>query len=120
MVYGSCFVFHGSWLIFDGSWFRINGFVFMVLIEFHIFTDLQPLLPPSDAESAKYDELLNSLRNLEAKVREIESVNTCTICLDRQRNIMFLCGHGTCDICSPSLEVCPICRDPIEKKIAMF
>eukprot|EP00794_Sanderia_malayensis_P003708 gene3708-4228_t len=80
----------------------------------------QPLSLPIDAEAAKYDELLNSLKNLEAKVRDIESASTCTICMDRPRNIMFLCGHGTCEICSPSLRVCPICREPIEKKIAVF
>ena len=81
---------------------------------------MQPLTAPNDADSVRYDDLLASLKNLEAKVKEIESVNTCTICLDRQKNVMFLCGHGTCDICSPSLEMCPICRDPIEKKIPMF
>lgn len=82
--------------------------------------DMQLLRAPNDADNARYDDLLTSLKSLEAKVKEIESVNTCTVCLDRQRNVMFMCGHGTCDVCSPALELCPICRDPIEKKIPVF
>lgn len=98
----------------------VNSQHVVALMTLHFLQDLQPLAAPNDPDSAKYDDLLNSLKNLEAKVRDIENVNTCTICLDRQRNVMFLCGHGTCDICSPSLDMCPICRDPIEKKIPMF
>ena len=99
---------------------KLKDFCFNLLNKLLVLLDLQPLAPPNDAESAKYDDLLLSLKNLEAKVREIESVNTCTICMDRPKNVMFLCGHGTCDICSPSLNICPICRDPIEKKIPVF
>ncbi|KAL9971010.1 hypothetical protein ACROYT_G023486 [Oculina patagonica] len=68
----------------------------------------------------KYLETLHSLLSLQAHVREIEDANMCAICLEKARNVAFMCGHGTCDACATSLEVCPMCRKPIEKKITLF
>ena len=68
----------------------------------------------------KYLETLHSLLSLQAHVREIEDANMCAICLEKARNVAFLCGHGTCVECATSLEVCPMCRKPIEKKITLF
>lgn len=68
----------------------------------------------------KYLETLHSLLSLQAHVREIEDANMCAICLEKARNVAFLCGHGTCVECAASLEVCPMCRKPIEKKITLF
>lgn len=68
----------------------------------------------------KYLETLHSLLSLQAHVREIEDANMCAICLEKARNVAFMCGHGTCVECATSLEVCPMCRKPIEKKITLF
>lgn len=68
----------------------------------------------------KYLETLQSLLSLQAHVREIEDANMCAICLEKPRNMAFLCGHGTCVECATSLEVCPMCRKPITKKITLF
>lgn len=68
----------------------------------------------------KYLETLHSLLSLQAHVREIEDANMCAICLEKPRNVAFMCGHGTCAECSSSLEVCPMCRKPIDKKITLF
>lgn len=68
----------------------------------------------------KYLETLHSLLSLQAHVREIEDANMCAICLEKVRNVAFMCGHGTCMECSSSLEVCPMCRKPIVKKIQLF
>lgn len=68
----------------------------------------------------KYLETLHSLLSLQAHVREIEDANMCAICLEKPRNMAFLCGHGTCVECATTLEVCPMCRKPITKKITLF
>ncbi|XP_068753853.1 E3 ubiquitin-protein ligase MIB2-like [Montipora capricornis] len=68
----------------------------------------------------KYLETLHSLLTLQAHVREIEDANMCAICLEKRRNVAFMCGHGTCATCSTSLEICPMCRKPIDKKITLF
>ncbi|CAH3026592.1 unnamed protein product [Porites evermanni] len=72
------------------------------------------------AKDEKYLETLHSLLSLQAHVREIEDANMCAICLEKPRNVAFLCGHGTCVECASSLEVCPMCRNPIDKKITLF
>ena len=68
----------------------------------------------------KYLETLHSLLSLQAHVREIEDANMCNICLENPRNVAFMCGHGTCAECALSLEICPMCRKIIDKKITLF
>ena len=82
-------------------------------------TSTQPTKELSETDE-KYLETLHSLLSLQAHVREIEDANMCAICLEKARNVAFLCGHGTCEECATSLEVCPMCRKPIEKKITLF
>lgn len=80
-----------------------------------------PVQPAELSENdEKYLETLHSLLSLQAHVREIEDANMCAICLEKARNVAFMCGHGTCVECAKSLEVCPMCRKPIEKKITLF
>ncbi|XP_008476539.1 E3 ubiquitin-protein ligase MIB2-like [Diaphorina citri] len=57
---------------------------------------------------------------LESKISEIEEMNTCTICMERCRNTIFLCGHGTCDVCAKTLKFCHMCRKLIEQRINVF
>lgn len=77
-------------------------------------------LPEFSEKDEKYLETLHSLLSLQAHVREMEDANMCAICLERRRNVAFLCGHGTCADCASSLEVCPMCRKPILQKIQLF
>ena len=44
----------------------------------------------------------------------------CPVCLDRLKNMIFLCGHGTCQMCGDRMHECPICRKPVEKRILVF
>ena len=60
------------------------------------------------------------LRYLETKIQEIEESLDCTICMERNRNVAFLCGHRTCEECSLTLKVCPMCRKTITKKINLY
>lgn len=44
----------------------------------------------------------------------------CPVCFDRIKNMVFLCGHGTCQMCGDQIEHCPICRKTVEKRILLF
>lgn len=60
------------------------------------------------------------LRYLETKIAEIEEVHCCTICMERRKNVVFLCGHSACDKCSAELITCHMCRRAIVKKINVY
>jgi len=60
------------------------------------------------------------LRYLETKIQEIEEAHCCSICMERKRNVVFLCGHGACEKCSQTLKICHMCRKTITKKINLY
>ncbi|XP_017770647.1 PREDICTED: E3 ubiquitin-protein ligase MIB2 [Nicrophorus vespilloides] len=60
------------------------------------------------------------LRYLETKVAEFEELQACSICMERRRNVVFLCGHGTCSRCADTLKICHMCRKTISKKIPVY
>ncbi|XP_033102784.1 E3 ubiquitin-protein ligase MIB2-like isoform X3 [Anneissia japonica] len=72
------------------------------------------------AVSSSAPETYEEMRKLKEKVREIEESTLCLICMENKRNVVFLCGHGTCKKCAKPLKHCPMCRKPITKKIQMF
>ncbi|CAH8870153.1 unnamed protein product [Trichobilharzia szidati] len=44
----------------------------------------------------------------------------CPICLDRSRNLVFMCGHATCQWCGDQVTACPICRRAVESRIILY
>jgi len=49
--------------------------------------------------------------------------NMCPVCLDRLKNMVFMCGHGTCQLCGDRMapgQPCPICRKPVAHKILLY
>lgn len=46
------------------------------------------------------------LRYLESKIMEIEETHCCSICMERRRNVAFLCGHSACSKCAETLKTC--------------
>ena len=59
------------------------------------------------------------------KAREVEEEDErglCNICLERRKDMAFLCGHQACSVCAEELpnNLCHICRKPIERKIPLF
>lgn len=60
------------------------------------------------------------LRYLETKIQEIEEAHCCSICMERKRNVAFLCGHGACEKCSQTLKICHMCRKTITRKINLY
>ncbi|XP_078000102.1 uncharacterized protein LOC144452815 [Glandiceps talaboti] len=86
----------------------------------------------SDAGSVNIDrtrmlelQLANAQRELEVmklkeKTRELEEAQVCSICMENRKDTAFQCGHMTCKDCADVLHNCPICRQPIERKINLF
>jgi len=64
--------------------------------------------------------LTSKYQLLEKRMRKLEESVVCCICVERKKNMIFLCGHGTCQSCADQLETCPICQKSIEKKIPIF
>jgi len=60
------------------------------------------------------------LLSLEQKFKDLEEQFLCSICLERKRNVAFLCGHGACAPCTQDLVNCHMCRNKIEKKIPLY
>ncbi|KAL2246889.1 E3 ubiquitin-protein ligase RGLG2-like [Sesamum indicum] len=44
----------------------------------------------------------------------------CPICLSSPKDMAFGCGHQTCCECGRELQLCPICRSPIETRIKLY
>ncbi|XP_059145038.1 E3 ubiquitin-protein ligase MIB2-like [Physella acuta] len=69
---------------------------------------------PSEFASPSEEALLKK------RLQELEDTINCPICMERQRNRVFQCGHATCGTCAESLKICPICRKQIKQKINLF
>jgi len=74
-------------------------------------------LPSVSAPASPREEDVNML---EKQLQEIKEQTVCAVCLDRRKNMVFLCGHGSCQLCGDKLEDCPMCRKPIEQRIILF
>jgi E3 ubiquitin-protein ligase mind-bomb len=61
-----------------------------------------------------------SLARLQQQLQEIREQVHCPICMDRVKNMVFLCGHGVCQNCGDRIQECPICRKQIEKSIILY
>ncbi|MCL7033570.1 hypothetical protein MKW94_008861 [Papaver nudicaule] len=48
------------------------------------------------------------------------STVVCPICFENSRNLVFGCGHLTCQGCGSDLSLCPICRTPITIRIKIY
>ncbi|KAG8034400.1 hypothetical protein G9C98_007476 [Cotesia typhae] len=38
----------------------------------------------------------------------------------KEQNMIFLCGHGTCQMCGDRMSECPICRKAVDKRILLY
>ncbi|XP_028162828.1 E3 ubiquitin-protein ligase MIB1 isoform X1 [Ostrinia furnacalis] len=60
------------------------------------------------------------VQKLQQQLQDIKEQTMCPICLDRLKNMIFLCGHGMCQMCGDRITVCPICRKQVEKRILLY
>lgn len=94
-----------------------NGRDVLVAQSPHVVLQVQPpQLPPPQPRQPSVDRL----RYLESKILEIEETHCCSICMERRRNVAFLCGHGACSKCAETLKTCHMCRKTIVKKINLY
>ena len=55
------------------------------------------------------------IRLLESKLKAMAWIDVpCQICMERDQNTTFSCGHGACKECSERLINCHICGQTIE------
>lgn len=75
---------------------------------------LQPQVTPRQPAAE------DRVRYLENKIMEIEENHSCSICMERARDVAFLCGHSCCARCAETLKTCHMCRKTIVKKINLY
>ncbi|XP_031636139.1 E3 ubiquitin-protein ligase mind-bomb-like [Contarinia nasturtii] len=63
---------------------------------------------------------LDDVQKLQQQLQDIKEQTMCPVCFDRIKNMVFLCGHGTCQMCGDQIDGCPICRKTVEKRILLF
>ncbi|PAA50284.1 hypothetical protein BOX15_Mlig014167g1 [Macrostomum lignano] len=63
---------------------------------------------------------LREMQKIQQQLLDIREQTSCPVCLDRLKNMVFLCGHGTCQHCGDQMTVCPICRKPIERRVLVY
>ncbi|XP_013168101.1 PREDICTED: E3 ubiquitin-protein ligase mib1 [Papilio xuthus] len=74
-----------------------------------------PAAPPAHPAQPPAD-----VQKLQQQLQDIKEQTMCPICLDRLKNMIFLCGHGMCQMCGDRIAVCPICRKHVEKRILLY
>ncbi|OWA50120.1 E3 ubiquitin-protein ligase MIB1 [Hypsibius exemplaris] len=60
------------------------------------------------------------ITKLQQQLMDIKEQAMCPVCMDRMRNMAFLCGHGTCQLCGDRIVECPICRKVVDKRILLY
>lgn len=60
------------------------------------------------------------VERLRHQLSELRETYACPVCMDRVKNLVFLCGHGVCQLCGDRLEECPICRTRVERRILLY
>lgn len=66
------------------------------------------------------DTSSSDIQKLQQQLQDIKDQTMCPVCLDRIKNMIFLCGHGTCQMCGDRMTECPICRKMVEKRILLY
>ena len=94
------------------------------LLFFHNLSIIFNILPDGTLISVVNNAIIAAKEEEEAllkkRLQELEDTIICPICMERQKNRVFQCGHATCGICAESLRNCPICRKIIKQKINLF
>ncbi|KAL3313533.1 hypothetical protein Ciccas_007860, partial [Cichlidogyrus casuarinus] len=79
--------------------------------------EMERLPPPSAPYAPPLDK---ELRKLQHELQVMREQTRCPICLDRSRNLVFMCGHATCQWCGDQVTHCPICRRAVSDRIVLY
>ena len=95
---------------------RVTPVALASTMELHASTNalVKQQRPTSSADARRRE------RDLEERLLGYEEQYTCTICMERPKTIVFLCGHGACAVCVETLRSCHMCRVPILQKINLY
>ena len=64
---------------------------------------------------------IKTLTDIVKKSKNKNSISyECPICVEIKSNVVFNCGHIICNECQIPLDLCPICREQITKRIKIF
>ena len=71
------------------------------------------------------DEMKKELEKEREKAKEAakeaaQESRLCTICIEREANLAFGCGHQACETCGAKLKACHICRRKVESSLKLF
>ncbi|XP_063713547.1 E3 ubiquitin-protein ligase mib1-like isoform X1 [Symsagittifera roscoffensis] len=66
------------------------------------------------------DKEREDVSKLKQQLQDLKEQTMCPICLDKLKNMVFMCGHGYCQLCGDQMEECPICRKKVEKRVLLF
>ncbi|CAE1285817.1 MIB [Acanthosepion pharaonis] len=79
-----------------------------------------PAPQPSGVMNNGSRDLSRDIQKLQQQLQDIKDQTSCPVCMDRLKNMIFLCGHGTCQMCGDRMTECPICRKAVEKRILLY
>jgi len=72
--------------------------------------------PPNTSRDVSQGDIVK----LQQQLQDIRDQTMCPVCMDRLKNMIFLCGHGTCQLCGDRVQECPICRKTVEKRVLLY
>lgn len=52
------------------------------------------------------------VQKLQQQLQDIKEQTMCPVCLDRLKNMICMCGHGTCQLCGDRMSECPTAARP--------
>ncbi|XP_048582357.1 E3 ubiquitin-protein ligase MIB1-like [Nematostella vectensis] len=76
--------------------------------------------PLSERGECKQEITNQELSQLQQQLQDMKEQTMCPVCMDRRKNLIFLCGHGTCQLCGDRMQECPMCRKTVERRILLF
>ena len=80
--------------------------------------DVTSILPSTSTGGPQSSS--EELSELKSKLEQLEDAALCQICIERPKNVVFMCGHTFCDTCASSMHLCPNCRQKISRVIPIY
>jgi len=73
----------------------------------------------AERERAVLEQRLRQLNGGRSSSSHLTPDNTCPICWNRAKEIVFQCGHQCCSACSGQIHTCHLCRVRIVQRIKL-
>lgn len=70
--------------------------------------------------SPRPEDQEREMKELKKQVEEGDIKTKCQICMEHDKNVVFDCGHASCENCSNDQDVCYICKRQITQKNSLF